>query len=700
MKFLVIIFLIGLVDLTICENKISLTPNRKSLNPLNFQQAIQTIYYKIHYLNNLQDFEVDYSNFNEYLNEIKNFQNPSNAPLPLPNVSSDCLTQLSAFALALTSKQQWAIKLIDAFGKPPSGLLQGSLFWAGEYGECVNITEKTFNGKYCTLSKPLSPSMQQVAMVSFKYGICVPNFCNNDDIATLINFGINMLPKNITQILPINLTFIDSSYVTCSESDPLDSSSIMAIAIISVLVFLVLIGTIYDLFNQYSYEYHLKYIYNTTIIQTETGNVINDDEKERIIKTYHEETESSLMKILLGFSIYTNAKKLFSITKSDDQLQCLHAIRFLSIAWVVLGHTYLYQISYSDDILVITDWLKRFSFMVVSNAFFSVDSFFLLSGLLTSYVFLKEVKKRKLSFGLMAKYYFHRIWRLTPPYMLVLMVSALLSKYLGKGPMYPKDGFEINKCQNSWWTNLLYINNLVKTDEPCLGVSWYLANDMQFYFIAPLMLIPFAYGKVILGFSICILLLIGNMISISLITLHYPGTELGILSGNPSYFEKLYIPPWCRIGPYLRFETNILLWLVSLATLGLMLFGIYPNLNGDPLSLTANILYQASSRIIWAVGLSYVIFACVTSHGGFINKILGWSVWVPLSRLSYCLYLFHTVVLLYYNSVQDHPIHMQDSNFIFNYIANMILSLACAFFVSMIFEIPLLGIEKILLKKK
>jgi hypothetical protein len=49
--------------------------------------------------------------------------------------------------------------------------------------------------------------------------------------------------------------------------------------------------------------------------------------------------------------------------------------------------------------------------------------------------------------------------------MLVLMVSVCLSKYIGSGPLYPKDGFEIDYCRNSWWTNLLYVNNLVNTDK-------------------------------------------------------------------------------------------------------------------------------------------------------------------------------------------------------------------------------------------
>ena len=49
--------------------------------------------------------------------------------------------------------------------------------------------------------------------------------------------------------------------------------------------------------------------------------------------------------------------------------------------------------------------------------------------------------------------------------MLVLMVSVCLSKYSGSGPFFPKDGFEIDYCRASWWTNLLYINNLVNPSK-------------------------------------------------------------------------------------------------------------------------------------------------------------------------------------------------------------------------------------------
>jgi hypothetical protein len=43
--------------------------------------------------------------------------------------------------------------------------------------------------------------------------------------------------------------------------------------------------------------------------------------------------------------------------------------------------------------------------------------------------------------------------------MLIMMVYIPLFPYLGSGPMWAKDGMELNYCKDSWWYNLLYINN-------------------------------------------------------------------------------------------------------------------------------------------------------------------------------------------------------------------------------------------------
>ena len=110
---------------------------------------------------------------------------------------------------------------------------------------------------------------------------------------------------------------------------------------------------------------------------------------------------------------------------------------------------------------------------------------------------------------------------------------------------------------------------------------------------------------------------------------------------------------------------NLFLWLLSLFSLGLMVFGIYENMNGAPtLSRASNILYQSTSKIIWALALGYIIYACVTSNGGIFEKIFSLSFWTPLSRLSFSTYLIHTSIVLSYIYNQEHAIHLQDINIV------------------------------------
>jgi hypothetical protein len=47
-----------------------------------------------------------------------------------------------------------------------------------------------------------------------------------------------------------------------------------------------------------------------------------------------------LGKLLLSFSVYTNAPKILNTSQPKGTLTCVNGIRFLSMTWVILGHTY------------------------------------------------------------------------------------------------------------------------------------------------------------------------------------------------------------------------------------------------------------------------------------------------------------------------------------------------------------------------
>ena len=81
--------------------------------------------------------------------------------------------------------------------------------------------------------------------------------------------------------------------------------------------------------------------------------------------------------------------------------------------------------------------------------------------------------------------------------------------------------------------------------------------------------------------------------------------------------------------------------------------------------LSQNLLhYQGFSRVLWALGLSYMIYACETSNGGIVNRVLTWKIWLPLSRLTYSAYLIHLTVIFYFNTTQQHLFHWQNSTLV------------------------------------
>ncbi len=116
-------------------------------------------------------------------------------------------------------------------------------------------------------------------------------------------------------------------------------------------------------------------------------------------------------------------------------------------------------------------------------------------------------------------------------------------------------------------------------------------------------------------------------------------------------------------------------WYISIFSMGLILFGTYPNLSTNPgnfLNKTENILYQASSRVIWSMGLGFIIFSCANGKGGFVNDFLCWKIWTPLARISFCAYLVHSTVLFWYLGQQLTLSYWQEINVVFlkNFIFN------------------------------
>lgn len=94
-------------------------------------------------------------------------------------------------------------------------------------------------------------------------------------------------------------------------------------------------------------------------------------------------------------------------------------------------------------------------------------------------------------------------------------------------------------------------------------------------------------------------------------------------------------------------------------------------------------LYSGVARSVWSIGVGWVVFACTTGNGGkartikncvhnrnkftyyligIVNKFLSWRYFTPLSRLTYCAYLIHPLVIMYAYYSRETALHF-DSDY-------------------------------------
>lgn len=637
------------------------------------------------------------------------------------NVSYTCREQWNRTIAGLLRSEFWAFKMLDASGKIGAGILEGNTKWLGSYDECFRIdrtlpgmppSNSGFSTQFCGMK--IKVTLGNIPL-EIDFTACVPKACSPEDLTYLYNDLLKRLPTQS----PVRVY-----NVMCNEDPEIDTRAVVAIVILGIFAVLMLVSTVYDLLIIQRQQHTAERSQSETLNEHteslgENSPLLISHEKKSVQKQ-----ESVAEKLLLAFSVYSNGKKILQVNQSTGTLTALNGIRFLSISWVVLGHTFglMYPVL-SNGYAILPDLYQRWSFQAVVNAFVAVDSFFALSGLLLAYLTLKEMKKGQGKFRInWFMFYFHRFWRLTPAYMLLMMISVCLSRYFGDGPLWPDQGMEVNYCKDTWWKNVLYINNFF-TEQSCFGVSWYLANDMQFFVLSPLMLIPL-YFKYRVGIVICFIWLLGSAITPGVVSnvLDLPPSAFGgggTIQGRADYLNNYYGRPYCRMGPYivgilvgsLLYKTdckvninkylNLLLWLVFATLAVVVLYGLRDPINfpENALSRDVSALYNATHRIVWGACVCWVIFACATGNGGFINTLLSWSPFVPLARLSYCIYLSHFMVIFTYFNTQRSLLYMDDLNAIYVFLATLVLSVMVAFVASLSFEAPMMGLEKVIFKR-
>ena len=152
-----------------------------------------------------------------------------------------------------------------------------------------------------------------------------------------------------------------------------------------------------------------------------------------------------------------------------------------------------------------------------------------------------------------------------------------------------------------------------------------------------------------------------------------------------TYMDDIYQKPWARCGPYIvgiilgyilylrmkypkKFEklpTILTLagWLLNTALALAIIYGpitlFYPENEKLAQSAWYSLVYGGLHRYAWGIVISWIIFACVNGNGGIINEFLSWKLFMPLGRLTFCMYIssYH-LQMIYHMSQGLHPVHV------------------------------------------
>ncbi|XP_029847071.3 nose resistant to fluoxetine protein 6 isoform X1 [Ixodes scapularis] len=609
----------------------------------------------------------------------------------------------------------WALRMVDATGRPSAGLLFGTTGSYGDYDECLSVRHGSatggFAGKYCTLFYSLPAEYVRKTTLSMqkqgyyqgrrapdyfkpdvesyykglRLGLCVPSVCSVKDVERLIGLVLG--------------GFGFKYHVAgCDYEDNPDRNwnpiRIAMISIIGVLGLLLLLGTVLDL-------------------------VLRPGSSLR--------SEESPWKYLLAFSAVENTRKLLN-TRFDEgsdnrRLACFAGLKVFSTTWVILGHSYfIVDISALRSYFKVLEATEEVFFTLIVNAYPSIATFFFLGGFLLSYNVLKRMKNLRghyaVVFGIMLV---RRYVRLTVPVMFMVGVSVLQTKWI-RGPAYFELlGHNEQRCRETWWTVPLHVNNWQPFLKMCLPFYWYISVDWQLYLVfcaVPLIMLRreklglFLMGTATTAASVYVVIL----------TYMRDYQPLPLLMDTnqqrPSdTVDYVYVRPFTHVGSYcsgllfgyfvVKFPdikihkvTQVALWLVASAVALCVVMVPHEWLKGNfPSRIEAGI-YAGLHRSVWAVCLGWLVYACVTGRAGLLNRFLSWNFFVPLSRLSLGAYLTSIFILTIRGTYRREIGEYYHFPMVMLFLSTTFLSYLTAYVLFLLVECPVGNIEKRLFMPK
>ncbi|XP_077287817.1 nose resistant to fluoxetine protein 6-like [Arctopsyche grandis] len=661
-----------------------------------------------------------------------------------------CGKQLAKMAEEVVNRSRWAIKMMDASGMPNGGLVWGGTYWLGSQRQCKAtgilknlpvspvlgpITVETakdlppFPIAYFAAYFQHSSDIQSITHMENEFritlGLCLPKSCEGPELTSL-------LQKYFDSKMLLHQSIYNTTYRMEDVKKLVDDFSwlwqfktILIGLIFVAAITACFIGTVFDLkYYQPMVKLRKSAICINNNVKESEENCTNygvKDAKNICMQTdqmkKHEEYKpidiSLGYRILRCFSLYKSNIVIFSTKIPSDSIMVIHGIRFFSMLYTILGHTIIFMQEFFNNRAAIFYVSDEFIVQPFSSAAFAVDTFFFMSGFALAHSFFQTQygpSKRKHNISERAYTFLSsvvkRFLRITPSYMITLGIAVIMSEWrFRKTPFWSNERNDLI-CPNYWWRNILYINNLFPRSEMCLPWSWYLSNDMQSFVITSfcLVLSTMYFKTAVSLLTVFLLGCIGFTVNSVYETNFIPTLDQLFVKR-----EAFYDNPLVRIGPYiigvytayivytLKKKLHLkkyvlwLLWIVGPLLNLYLIFAMYDK----NISLDYSAAFTGLYRIVWAIGIAWIVIACETGNAGLLKDILCFKYLIPMSRLTFLAYLVNPIVIFWLVSYSDKPYQAEIPDITFSSMGFMVLTFIVAYVMTLLFESPNIALTTI-----
>jgi peptidoglycan/LPS O-acetylase OafA/YrhL len=456
-----------------------------------------------------------------------------------------------------------------------------------------------------------------------------------------------------------------------------------------------------------------------------------------IATVYHvklgDRTKSLAGQLLLSFSAKKNIAKLVTMPKDPQStITCMFGLRFFAMVWTLIGHSFIFVQAFLENVDEYKDDLvDNFWNQWITNFTLSVDVFLTLSATLTAYSWFKKWQKNTTeeepswtSYGYWLEFYRHRVIRLWPAYLYTLLAVTTRVSITHYHPMWPPTDPAV-QCPKHWLENVFFVNSL--TDNRCMPWTWYIGTEFIYYLLSPIFLLALRRNPAA-GLALALATISVSSVLTLITTLQYNFPPTQFLWKQPAMFNPdyilhhlvIYIKPQYRISPYIvgillgyylaGYQTVtqksqrstqfvVIGWLLSFAGGFWALFGLYPSLQGWDWPFY-HLFYGATHRTVFSFALCWLIYACHTGIGGPINAFLSMRVLLPLSIMSYSVYLIHMIPVVFTYILAPFPMYFRTKWYmLFHCVIQLTISYFFGMLCTMVAELPALNIERVLLMR-